>query len=463
MMTSMFFLILTAFPVAHCAGPASTTVRLQRDTIAVEKTGKSKNFFSATIFVGQPAQEFRVNFDLGGGTMMLPSATCTDPACKKRRRYDKWASDSAVDIQASGRPVDPSNPKVQERAHGREKGTLDFLEADLGSGTVEGNFVRDRLCLTNGGKDADSAQLCFPLALLAAYKMSDMPFRAEPYDGTIGLGLVGMSINSEFNFLESFMLTHRGVLSNNFALRLQDDNGGEITFGGFDVQSLSQPLEWVTVAAPEEGRWQVAISAIRVGNNTLSACRAGDCRAAIDYGASLLSVPPGLAGGMEQALENVAVPSGYGDGCQITVMPDLQLVLNNDVTLTLPAEDYISQVTSSGRRGIMAGPASSCKPRLTHHDFDVESVAKDTFVLGESVLRRYLTVFDGDSLKVGFSLASNSKSSGAKSLPLLEDKSKKWLKTADDEEDGKAKGESNYILLVQVKIKKSKTTSSLGA
>lgn len=459
MTTSVFTLILATLPIAHQAaivhqeGAAYTTVQLQRDTIAVAKTGKSKNFFSAKITVGQPAQEFRVNFDLGGGTMMLPSAICTDTACKERRRYDKWASDSAVDIQANGKLVDPSSPKTKDKVQGRDKGTLEFLEADLGTGRVEGNFIRDRLCLTDDGKDTS----CFPLALLAAYKMSDMPFRAEPYDGTIGLSLVGMSISPEFNFLESFMLTHRGVLSNNFALRLEGDNGGEITFGGYDTKSLGRPLEWVTVAAPEEGRWQVSISAIRVGNNTLSACRDGECRAAIDYGASLLSVPPGLAGGMEQALERIAVPSGYGDGCQITVMPDLQLVLQNDVTLTLPAEDYISQVTSSGQKGIMTGPASSCKPHLTHHNFDSDSVAKGPyFVLGESVLRRYLTVFDGDSLKVGFS-------KNAKSLPLLTDKSKDWLKTLDEEEDGKGNSNNGVILLVQVKIKRSKTMSSLGA
>jgi len=438
---------------------ASTSVRLQRNTVTVAKTGKAKNFYSATISVGEPAQEFRVAFDLGGGTTVLPSASCTDKACLQRRRFDKWASDTAADIQADGSLVDHSSLKTQERVTGRNKGTLGFLSADLGSGQVVGGFVRDRLCLSADGKEAEDEHRCFPLALLVAYKMTDIPFGAETYDGTIGLSLQGMSITPEFNFLNAFM-REQPKLSNNFGLYLGGDDGGEITFGGYDAKQLSHPLEWVTVAEPEDGRWQVAISAIRIGNNTLKPCRGGECRAIIDYGASLLSVPPQLAGGMEQALEMVAVPSGYGDGCQVTVMPDLQIVLSNDVILTLPAEDYVSQVSRAGQQGILSGPSHSCRPLLAHHDFHDSTVGKDVFVLGESVLRRYHTIFDGDAFKVGFSLASGSEKGRAKALPLLEGgKGKEWLKQIDDEEDG------NYnpvILLVQVKLKRSKTISSLG-
>lgn len=458
MMTPVLALILSVFPAAHQAATFASTVQLHRDSVTLEKAGKSKNFYSATISVGQPAQEFRVAFDLGGGTTMLPSASCKDKSCLLRHRFDKWASDTAVDIQSSGRPVNPNAPKTPERIAGRERGSLDILSADLGSGKAIGNFIRDRVCI---GKESDKDTGCFPLSMLVAYEMSDVPFGLEPYDGTVGLSLTGMSVSPEFNFLDAFMNGYKGLASNSFALFLGGNQGGELTLGGYDANRLSHPLEWVTVAEPEEGRWQVAIAAIRVGNTTLSACRAGDCRAAIDYGASLLSVPQNLASGMEETLESLSVPSGYGDGCQMTVMPDLQLVLKNDVILTLPAEDYASQVSSSAQRSILSGPARSCRPHLAREEFDSASVGKATFVLGESVLRRYHTVFDGDSLKVGFSLALGSEKD-TKALPLLSQagKSKEWLKAIDDEEDGKSG--SNVILLVQVKIKRSKTTSSLG-
>lgn len=454
MMTPMLRCVTVALLYASKASPLPTTVRLERNVLTMAETGKVKNFYSTKITVGQPAQEFHVAFDLGGGTTMLPSASCRDAACLERQRYDKWSSDSALDIQADGRLVDPSATKVHERMKGRDKGSMEVLSTDLGSGKVVGNFVRDRMCIGAAGKER-----CFPLALLVAYSMSDVPFGVEPYDGTIGLSLKGMSVSPEFNFLDALARGHQSALPNSFGLHLGTDNGGEITFGGYDVKKWSKPLEWVSVEDPDEGRWQVAITAIRVGNHTLQACRSGDCRAAIDYGTSLLSTPSKLAASIEQAFESLAVPSGHGNGCQMNVMPDLQIVLKNDVTLTLPAEDYVRQISSSGNKGILSGPSRSCKPLLAQYDFDDATMGRDTFVLGESVLRRYYTFFDGDSLQVGFSLAADSKKG---KLTLLEaGKGKEWLTAPDDEEDGED-GQTGLILLVQVKLHRSKTRSSLG-
>jgi len=457
--------VFTALVVACQSAPLPTTLKLQRSTLTMATTGRPKNFYSAKITLGQPAQEFHVAFDLGGGTTVLPSNICHDAACLERRRYDKWASDTAVDIQANGERVQADSPKVRERMSGRDRGTLDFLSTDLGSGKVVGNFVRDQICMGADGKELNDEQSCFELALLVAYKMADVPFGVEPYDGAIGLGLKGMSVGPEFNFIDAFMRGHQRALPNQFALHLGGQDGGEITFGGFDVKKLTHPLEWVTVAEPEEGRWQVAISAIRVGNDTLRACRDGNCLAALDYGSSLLSIPSQFSESMEQALELLAVPSGYGDGCQLTVMPDLQIVLKNDVVLTLPAEDYVNQISSSGEKGILRGPSRSCRPKLAHHNFDGVndvSVDKAMFVLGESVLRRYSTFFDADSLKVGFSLASGSTK---KALPpMLEaGKGKEWMSAPDAEEDGNVKTgivsnkDKTVILLVQVKLLRSKT------
>lgn len=453
----MLFSIFAALLMVGQAALTPTTVQLKRTTLTVGENGKTKNFYSAKVRLGQPAQEFDISFDLGGGTMILPSKTCSSKACLDRHRFDKWASDTAEDIQSDGKLVHPGgSPKAAERSGGREKGSLDFLSTDLGSGKAEGNFVRDQICL---GEDAEKKPMCFPLAMLLAYDLSDVPFGVEPYDGTIGLSLEGLSVSPAFNFLGAFMQGHEFALRNNFGLHIGGEEGGEITFGGYDVKKLSNPLEWVTVAEPQEGRWQVAISAIRVGNNTLQACRDGKCRAALDYGASLFNVPSQLAAGMEQALESLAVPTGYGDGCQVTVMPDIQLVLQNDVVLNLPAEDYVKQISKAPRTGILSGPAQSCKPQLAQHQFSEASIGDDVFVLGESVLRRYYTFFDADSLQVGFSLSGASKKRS--NLPPLLDagKAKAFLEASDEEEDGK---ENPVILLVQVKVRRSQGVSSLG-
>jgi hypothetical protein len=265
-------------------------------------------------------------------------------------------------------------------------------------------------------------------------------------------------VSDEFNFLASFHHgygnEHAGFFPNSFGLHIgSGEDGGEITFGGYDVRRLTHPLKWAPVAEPQEGRWQVAITAMRLGNHTLKACNDRRCRAAIDYSASLFGVPSKLASGLETILAELAPPGGFGDGCQHLAIPDLHLELENDITLTLPAEDFISDFASKGTSLLSK---TSCKPLITHHDAD-EAVGDDMFVLGESTLRRYYTFFNADTLSVGFSLAAGSFTKDGKTLPALPG-GKKLGKTDKEALDG----DNPVILLVQLKLVRSKTVSSLG-
>lgn len=430
-------------------------LKLERQSVILPQTvpraGKRKNFYSAKLQVGEPGQEFHVSFDLGGGTMVLPAESCTDKACLERRRYDKWISASAEDIQANGHLVQPNVRKTMLRR--RDRGTLALNSIDVGSGSVKGTFVRDKVCVGKsvGFEDDDGSEpRCFPLAMLMASTMSDLPFELEPYDGTVGLGLNGMSVNSEFNFLAGFHRAHgaSALYPNSFGLHIGNgEDGGEIIFGGYDVKRLTHPLQWAPVADPQEGRWQVAISAIRVGNNTIKACGDRACRAAIDYSASLFGAPPSLASSVEAILAKLSPPGGFGNGCQHASIPDLHLELENDVTLTLPSEDFVSDFGSSS--GAALNP--SCNPLLTHHHAD-ESLGQDVFILGESTLRRYYTFFNADTLSVGFSLAA-----GVPSKNLLAN-GKKNAKKGKEVLDG----DNPVVILVQVKLLRSKTVSSLG-
>jgi hypothetical protein len=436
-------------PEKHMGSPK--VLKLERQSVILPKTapraGKRKNFYSAKVGVGQPGQQFHVSFDLGGGTVVLPAQSCTDAACLERRRYDRWESKTAEDIQANGQLVEQNKPLTLLRR--RDRGTLDLHSIDIGAGKVKGTFVRDQVCVGDKGNEEDVR--CFPLAMLVANTMQDMPFSLEPYDGTVGLGLAGMSLSEDFNFLAGF---HRGyheplVYPNSFGLHIGgDDEGGEITFGGYDTKRLTHPLKWAAVADPQEGRWQVAISAIRVGNNTIDACKNRTCRAAIDYSSSLFAVPPNLASGLETVLAFESSPSGFVDGCQLLSIPDIHLELESGTTLTLPSEDFVNDFGT--KSGVTLRP--SCEPHLTHHHA-VEPLGQDMFILGESTLRRYYTFFDADSLSVGFSLAAGAPSKGANNL----------LKLGNGKEDDKKgkqapKGDP-VILLVQVKLVRSKTVA----
>jgi hypothetical protein len=426
-------------------------MKLQRTSVTLppsaERPGKQKNFYSATLTVGKPPQEFRVSFDLGGGTMILPSRDCTDAACLERRRYNKWTSDTAEDINANGQLVEARVHKTLLRR--RERGTVGLHSIDIGSGTVKGNFVREEICVHSEGDGVeDNDPRCFPLAFLSATTMTDMPFMLEPYDGAVGLGLKGMSLSMEFNFLSSFKQGYGSAIpTNSFGLHIGTDaDGGEITFGGYDMKRLTHPLKWASVADPTDGRWQVAISAIRIGNQTLDACRNHGCIAALDYSSSLLSAPTSLVGGIEDTLKKLALPSGFGDGCQHVAIPDLHFELAEDLTLTLPAEDFVNDF--GGSKPTLASPKASCQPHLVHqHDEGSVQLGPNVFILGEATLRRYYTFFDADALQVGFSLAASQRSSGNKLLPS----------GSSSEGKDKQKKRETVVVLFQVNLRRSKT------
>jgi hypothetical protein len=422
------------------------------------RSGKQKNFYSAKLLVGSPPQEFQVAFDLQGGTTFFPSESCADPACLERtrydkclerHRYDKWDSRTAEDIQADGSLVEPGKPKTLLSR--RNRGRIGVDSIDIGSGNVDGTFIRDQICVL--GDATDSERWCFPMSMLAATNMSDMPFLIEPYDGTVGLSLEGMSVSKGFNFLASYRQGPFLPGFSGFALRLgMDSDGGEISFGGYDVNALAHPLQWTSVVAPEEGRWQVLVSAIRVGNATLEACRERPCRAVLDYSSSLLSAPTSLVNNLEASLAGFAGPEGFGDGCQYVSIPEISLDLANNLTITLPAEDYVSEFGS--KEALISKP--SCEPRLGHHDDD-ELLGEHVFILGEATLRRYFTVFDVDSLRVGFSLASSEFAKEGEVARAIAGGNAEPRK--DETTKATASGNGPIILLVQVKVQKSKTFS----
>jgi hypothetical protein len=242
------------------------------------------------------------------------------------------------------------------------------------------------------------------MSVVAATHLSDIPFRAAPYDGTIGLGLRGLSLRPGFNFLNSFGMLgdmdsknaerNAQSLLPHFAL-YYGQHFGEAAFGGHNPERLSSPLAWVPVLTPEDGFWQVQIVSIRSGNHTLKACGRGTCRGIVDSGTSSIGVHASMMPEFANAFsapKSIDFPAPL-PGC---AGPDVHLELQGDVQLTLTAEDYAR-----------TGPSSVCKPRFSPLEGLPESF-EGVLVLGEPLLRRYYTVFDWTpkNEKIAFGLAA---------------------------------------------------------
>lgn len=332
--------------------------------------------YVANLFLGSPRpQQLHVAFDTASGQVVLPSSRCSSLACQERQRYAPRASSTAVDVNGDGEPVwaVPGAKTIK-----RDAITIGVSSLDHGHGKVVGDLVREKICL---GKA--SVEHCFEMGLVAATEMSDVPFRAMPQDGIVGLGMTALTANPLFHMLSR--LQPWPTYSQSFGFFI-DANGGELAFGGANPAKLlsgsESSLTWAPVLHPEDGYWQLSIRAVRVGNATLacssdSAALTAGCRGIVDSSASGFGVPDLTATKLMAALGG---PHDCSGG------PRLALELEGGVELELLPQDY----RSAGSCELMVLPAS------------LPESFQNVFILGQPWLRKYYTVFDWGNKKIGF-------------------------------------------------------------
>lgn len=360
-------------PVPVPESPASSplVVRLQRID-----GGNGSHFYVGRLAVGKPEQELQVLFDTASGHVFLPHQVCKSPACQKHRRFSPWKSSTALDINADGKPVRAGQRLVGNVA--RDAVNVEFAQADLGEGAAQSILVQDEVCL---GTEF-SGQVCTRVDIMAAISMEDELFDLMPYDGMLGLGLGGLATEAGCSFFSRLIESRSSVLPQ-FGLSLGAQSG-EIYFGGHDSSRLAAPLEWFPVLHPEDGFWEVAVKAVRLGNVTVDACTEG-CRGVVDTGASRLGVQENNFDHVHAALARAAPM--VGGGCQGA---DLEFDLGS-LTLKLRVEDYAA--------------GSACEPQLGPLDLDPAEY-KGVYAFGESVLRRYYAAFDWEGKRIGFAPAA---------------------------------------------------------
>lgn len=440
-------------PVSPASPPVVVPLRrrLARVRGADGQPAAFKPFYIGAINVGGlgvTPQKVEIVFDTSSGQIILPDVDCEDEACTDRRRYSHAASGAAVTnadgtVTAGGARSDTATSSI------------DFVE--IGKGEVSGHFVRDTICMSGSSERSACAQV----DLISATRMTDEPFLQLPFDGVIGLGLEGLSVSPAFNFLRSLASSTGVVVRPQFAFFVPFAGQAEITLGGHSERRLATPLRWVPVSQPHEGYWQVSILAVRAGNKTLDLCPADGCRGIVDNGVSRMAVSGAVAPQLSYDL-GFTTPLG-ADGCFGAVGNDLHLVLAGSTTLTLSAQDY---------SGVVGGRCS------THIQPLGAAFGPGLFILGEMLLRKYYTVFDGGAQRIGFGLAAKEdKAVGApnddavgssvplRTAPTLAPKTMMKMAVSGlpaDEEDSSAEHEeeeleeSPIVFLLQVKVQRRK-------
>jgi len=406
---------------AAAKGPKNLpTVKLTKQYVPIDKNGTViayKTVYFGKVNVGSPQpQDFTVVFDTGSAHLVLPSAACESETCRIHRRLNETISETCYPIEHDGTPL----PRGESSSHS--------VSITFGTGKVSGTFVRDRACL-GGSLHSDGKDGCAKMNVVVAKEMSHQPFSLFHFDGILGLGLEALALGPGYSFFGQMVAQHP-AMQPRFSVFLARTDQGEssIAFGGHDETKAASDIFWVPVAMPELGYWQVQVQTVRIGDVVLDTCADGGCRAILDTGTSLLGAPRQAIKSLHQHLSRdvLLAAKGTGHGEDQVSLEEGKEALSQDCRMRGDGA-LLTFDLGPGIPGIVLDPEDYFRPKpfnMTVPEnpeawklicrslllpLDLEApLGPRTFILGEPVLRKYYTIYDWASRRVGFATADHS-------------------------------------------------------
>lgn len=210
-------------------------------------------------------------------------------------------------------------------------------------------------------------------------------FALGKFDGILGLAYDTISVNGVVP--PFYQMVNQGLLDKpvfSFYLGNSEEEGGEAVFGGIDSDHYTGKITYAPVR--RKGYWEVELDSIALGDDELELENTG---AAIDTGTSLIALPTDTAEMINSAIGAKKGWQGqYSVDCEkLSELPEL--VFNIDgKKYPLSPQEYILQVQGS------------CISSFT--GLDIPPPLGPIWILGDSFLRRYYTVYDLGNDAVGF-------------------------------------------------------------
>jgi len=328
------------------------------------------NFMNAQYYgeigLGTPEQTFTVVFDTGSSNLWVPSTHCRSIACFLHKKYDSTLSDTYV------------------------KNGTDF-SIQYGSGALEGFISHDTLTLGDLTiKNQGFAE---------STKEPGLTFAMARFDGILGLGYDTISVQHVvppfFNAVDQGLVQEPviGVWLNK-AEGNDDDDGGNITFGGIDKRHIDGEITYAPVI--RKGYWEVELENVTMNGEKIGITTK---RAAIDTGTSLFAIPTAEADIINKRIGAVKQNSGqYMVDCStLDSLPTLELQFNGR-TFPLTPQQYVLEVG-----GGLFGGESQCISGFM--GIDIPAPAGPLWIVGDVFLRIYYTIYDLGNDRVGFAKA----------------------------------------------------------
>lgn len=370
--------------------------QLEGSEVRVDLLNNNNSQYYGDFALGDPAQRFTAVFDTGSGITWVPGSACKSDTCSEHHRFSVEGSKSFEELD----PV-------------RADGTIHY-----GTGQVEYVDGRDTLTFCDSHTDpgchgVKAKRLKVPTQPFGmSTNQTDYPFRILPFDGILGLA-PSASGGSVMHALKKTNALERNL----FGVYLSEDThrSGSISFGGIERAHIApkSPLTWHKIQNDQE--WTLAMKDILVDGKPLHICDDrpdGTCPAVVDTGSSLITGPTGE---VEKLLSTVRLKD---DCSNLAKLPTVSIRLaDKDGVLTdypLTPQEYtlksLEEVPQTGnaeylKKFPVLGGASDAVPEVRPRcdpGLGVMDVPGRKWVIGDTFLRRYYSIYDDDRGRVGF-------------------------------------------------------------
>jgi len=293
-------------------------------------------------------------FDTGSSNLWVPSSACQSIACYLHSTYSGGKSST---FKKSG-----------------EK-----FEIRYGSGTVKGSMSIDKVMV--GGITLEGVKFG------EVTEEPGLVFIMGKFDGILGLGFDTISVLKVPPVFYDMVDKLEKPMFSVFLGDQDNQVGGEVLFGGIDEKYVD-PATVQYVPVSRKGYWEVPFNTLVVDGKELLG---GTQRAAIDTGTSLIAGPSAIVTKINAALGAQELLNGVStvDCEKIDSLADIKFNFGG-VELVLSSKFYITKMQGYCVSAFMP--------------IDINQPQGPLWIIGDSLLRKYYTVYDFGQTRVGFGL-----------------------------------------------------------
>jgi cathepsin D len=315
------------------------------------------------IGVGTPPQYFDVIFDTGSSNLWINSVDCQDEACVIHHQFDHDRSNSY-------HPVDMT------------------MDVQFGTGRIEGRLAQDDFTL---GPVKVKRQTFGEITS----EIGDV-FLQGKFDGILGLSFPALSAADYTPVFDNIIGQHL-LQPNMFSFYYSQlpKQSSAIILGHPNPKLYTGQMRFIEVAKPFY--WELKMKDIAINGRRQNMCPQEGCKLVVDTGTSLLTGPRSH---ISKLLHDIHVSPA--DCHDLSHLPTLTYIIEDahgDHEFSLEPEWYVLKSVNRAHNG----RPRYCKPGFMA--LDVPAPRGPLWILGDTFMRKWYTVFNRDSNSIGFAVA----------------------------------------------------------